>query len=154
MKSCVECEWQGPELPGPAVAREIHRGLHGLGRRFLEVLDPIVAGFVPIKPLADLDAPDFDLDRNSFAFRAEPRLFASFDLVPRPSMFERNKAAIEEELGKDWSLRPAVPEGFKFVELCLCDYRHIRGGLSQEIIRTEWRRHPGCRFDHAGGSIK
>ncbi|AYN58289.1 hypothetical protein PBI_KEPLER_63 [Arthrobacter phage Kepler] len=59
MKSCGECEWQGPELPGPAAAREIHRALHGLGRRFLEALDPIVAAFVPIKPLENLDAPDF-----------------------------------------------------------------------------------------------
>ncbi|AYN58610.1 hypothetical protein PBI_MELONS_64 [Arthrobacter phage Melons] len=57
MKLCVECEWQGPELPGPAAAREIHRALHGLGRRFLEALDPIVAAFVPIKPLENLDFP-------------------------------------------------------------------------------------------------
>ena len=73
---CERCEWQGPEFPWEADGREIHRALHGLGRVFLEWLDPIVeavAGItgpaVKIKPLADLDG--FDVDRNKATFRGE-----------------------------------------------------------------------------------
>ncbi|AYN57710.1 hypothetical protein PBI_DAOB_63 [Arthrobacter phage Daob] len=114
MKSCVECEWQGPELPGPAAAREIHRALHGLGRRFLEALDPIVAAFVPIKPLENLDAPELgevfvdimpklpEFNLNEVRFRGEVppggRIVqpAPYD----PAVLEANMRAIEEEIKK------------------------------------------------------
>lgn len=71
VKACGQCDFVGPEFPAEDLAREVHRGLHELGRRFLEVLDPIVAAFaVPkIKPLADLDG--FDVDRNKAVFRGE-----------------------------------------------------------------------------------
>lgn len=52
---CVECEWQGPEFPWDADYRQVHRALHGLGRTLLELLEPIVAAAVRIKPLENLD---------------------------------------------------------------------------------------------------
>ncbi|AYN56878.1 hypothetical protein PBI_ANDREW_65 [Arthrobacter phage Andrew] len=55
MKSCVLCEWQGPEFPAEAAALDLHRALHNLGRVLVDSLEPIVAALVKVRPLENLD---------------------------------------------------------------------------------------------------
>ncbi|WPM94387.1 hypothetical protein VG1_CDS0063 [Arthrobacter phage Cupello] len=86
VKSCGQCDFNGPELPGGGELREVHRALHGLGRRFLEALDPILSAFVPIKPLENLDfkipdLPVFNLNECRFLAEVPP---VPFPVIPFP----------------------------------------------------------------------